>query len=1086
MTVSFRWFVLVVLLISTTGLYAQIPGSATLPLPVDQLERYVLPVQDNERLLAQEMEQRQAGRAPRFATPIPVSVTPATAGRWDIFGTVAVWRFRLYSAGARSLNLGFTQYQMPEGGTLYIYDPKKDLREGPFTPADNESHNQLWTPVFPGDELIIEIRVPAAKKSKLNIELSVVNHDFLGLGERSSGSCNLDFICGTSNGWDMVEPFRDAGRSVGVFSVNGTLLCTGFLVNNTRQDCTPYFMTADHCEISPQNAASVVVYWNYENSTCREPDSFASGSEGDGLFDEFNTGAIFRSSWNDSDFCLVELDDPVNEAANAFFAGWSAENTVPEGMVASIHHPLTEEKRISFSEDVTHFSFWGSREPSAEGNHLIVNSWSVGTTQSGSSGAALFNAQGQVIGQLHGGDAACGNDSYDSFGRLYNSWEGGGTADSRLKDWLDPIGLGLLSMEGRATDRCDLSVNGIFTSGSICAGDRDTLRFELGAGFESVPEITTGNIPSDLHILLESIPDDADGSPRMVWITSADTPPGLQHFPIYFSYDGQVDSSYATLNILSGAPETPELLTPGDQTSDHTLKIFFDWEASGQAELYYFQLATDPDFLNLVEDREVSSINNIVISDLLASTTYYWRVAAENICGLSDWSTPASFITSDVQCATAVVGDTPIEISALAANTISSEIALDLSGTIASIEVSDLDIEHNWIGDLSVILRSPGGTEVALMDRPGFPSSLFGCDGSDLLLTFNEDFGASQQQLESTCSSISPSLTGTYQPLESLEALVGEPAGGTWTLIVKDQADEDGGSLISWSLNICTVPEVVPLLSGVNDAYTICREDTLGLTLVLSDAFTEEVVTLGWGEQPAGASATFSKNPAAPGDTVYLTVYDFSASGNFTPEITAMDGTDSNAFPFSLEVQDTPGVVVTETPSEGAGISTTDLAFSWTDVGATQYRLEIADDQAFSNILRMETVNSNAVTLELPSQNATFFWRVIAVNDCGESISNVSSFVLSTSATTRFPDGQEVQVFPNPFSDAFYLEFHQPLETDVNIRLLDINGRTLYTGFMARGSTRQQITPESISAGIYLLEFYYRGQRHYQRLLKGG
>jgi len=53
-------------------------------------------------------------------------------------------------------------------------------------------------------------------------------------------------------------------------------------VNNVRQDLKPYFMTANHCGITSGNAASLVVYWNYQNSTCRPPGSPASGNPGNG------------------------------------------------------------------------------------------------------------------------------------------------------------------------------------------------------------------------------------------------------------------------------------------------------------------------------------------------------------------------------------------------------------------------------------------------------------------------------------------------------------------------------------------------------------------------------------------------------------------------------------------------------------------------------------------------------------------------------------------------------------------------------------------------------------------------------------
>ena len=57
-----------------------------------------------------------------------------------------------------------------------------------------------------------------------------------------------------------------------------------------------YFLTADHCGINAGNAASLVTFWNYENSTCRPLGSPASGGAGDGQLTQFMTGATFRAT----------------------------------------------------------------------------------------------------------------------------------------------------------------------------------------------------------------------------------------------------------------------------------------------------------------------------------------------------------------------------------------------------------------------------------------------------------------------------------------------------------------------------------------------------------------------------------------------------------------------------------------------------------------------------------------------------------------------------------------------------------------------------------------------------------------------
>ncbi len=52
-----------------------------------------------------------------------------------------------------------------------------------------------------------------------------------------------------------------------------------------------------------------------------------------------------------------------------------------------------------------------------------------------------------MVGQLHGGGAACGNNAPDWYGWFHISWTGGGTSDSRLSDWLDPLGTGAETLE---------------------------------------------------------------------------------------------------------------------------------------------------------------------------------------------------------------------------------------------------------------------------------------------------------------------------------------------------------------------------------------------------------------------------------------------------------------------------------------------------------------------------------------------------------------------------------------------------------------------------------------------------------------
>ena len=117
-------------------------------------------------------------------------------------------------------------------------------------------------------------------------------------------------------------------------------------------------------------------------------------------------------------------------------------------MTTGIHHPAVAEKRISFDLDPATTTDVLSATVDNSADYLRIATWDHGTTEGGSSGSALFNQNGRIVGQLYGGYAACGNTDSDWYGRVSSSWEGGGTSSTRLKDWLDPDNAGTTGIDG--------------------------------------------------------------------------------------------------------------------------------------------------------------------------------------------------------------------------------------------------------------------------------------------------------------------------------------------------------------------------------------------------------------------------------------------------------------------------------------------------------------------------------------------------------------------------------------------------------------------------------------------------------------
>jgi hypothetical protein len=411
------------------------------------------------RAVAQEDDQRRiAGLAPRFAIPNRVFITPATEGRWEALDDrTQVWRLRIAAAGAVSLNLGFNRYRMPEGGQLLLHSADNSEVVRPFTSRDNAAHGELWTPVVHSDEIVLELTIPAAAREELSLELTSINVGYRGfeelIGGSRSGSCNVDVVCPEGDDW------RNEIPSVAAISTGGGLFCSGFMVNNATADASPYFMTAYHCGISSGNAASLVAYWNYQTSTC--------GGSPDGQLTDFQSGSFFRSRYSPSDFVLVLLDEDPDPAWGITFAGWDRSGADANSAVA-IHHPSVDEKRISFEYDPTSTtSYLGTGVP-GDGTHVRVTDWDLGTTEGGSSGSPLFNQDHRVIGQLHGGFASCSSQTSDWYGKFSISWTGGGSATTRLSDWLDPLGSGVMTVDTLGGTGC--VVNADCDDGLFCTG----------------------------------------------------------------------------------------------------------------------------------------------------------------------------------------------------------------------------------------------------------------------------------------------------------------------------------------------------------------------------------------------------------------------------------------------------------------------------------------------------------------------------------------------------------------------------------------------------------------------------------------
>ena len=214
--------------------------------------------------------------------------------------------------------------------------------------------------------------------------------------ETDAADCHLDATCypeWSSSATGVARIFFET-------SEGGSGACSGTLLNNRRQDLTPYFLTAAHCVGTEEEARSVTAFWLYQTQTCNGdlPDlRSVPQTEGAGLISTL--GGPDRP---DGDMTLLQLEGDLPDAI--VFQGWDAAPQPVGAQVTGIHHPESDDwgffKRIAFGQIIPE-SVFGTTDDTYFNVSYPVGQ---GYTERGSSGSAIFSSPGTVGGVLSGGE----------------------------------------------------------------------------------------------------------------------------------------------------------------------------------------------------------------------------------------------------------------------------------------------------------------------------------------------------------------------------------------------------------------------------------------------------------------------------------------------------------------------------------------------------------------------------------------------------------------------------------------------------------------------------------------------------------
>ena len=226
--------------------------------------------------------------------------------------------------------------------------------------------------------------------------------------ETDAMDCHLDVTCYPE--WSSSA----AGAAYFVYERSeGSFSCSGTLLNNTREDFTPYFLTASHCVATEEEARSVMAFWHYQTQTCNgELPDFLSvpRTMGASLLSTLGGGTIEGRPHPDGDMTLLRIEGDLPDGV--MFQGWDASPQPFGTQVTGIHHPGNRDwgffKRISFGQIIPD----PDSETSADVYAIVSWPQGQGYTEGGSSGSALFSSPGTVVGAdsfIYGGLAEAEN-----------------------------------------------------------------------------------------------------------------------------------------------------------------------------------------------------------------------------------------------------------------------------------------------------------------------------------------------------------------------------------------------------------------------------------------------------------------------------------------------------------------------------------------------------------------------------------------------------------------------------------------------------------------------------------------------------
>ena len=563
-------------------------------------------------------------------------------------------------------------------------------------------------------------------------------------------------------------------------------------------------------------------------------------------------------------------------------------------------------------------------------------------------------------------------------------------------------------------------------------------------------------------------------------------------------YGNSLYSNEASATSLYTPPPAPTLVSPENGAVAVSPSPVFNWQPASYTTSYQIQISQNQDFAIQVVDIELSQTSLAITSALSQLTAYYWRVKGKNPGGAGEWSAPWSFTTSVAPPTLASPTDNTVNLeinptlswnAVVGVTSYSLQVATDSNFSNIVIDQPDISTvsypisglinsttyywrvrsDHTtsaspWTSARSFttivavppqpVLGLPANTASGVSTRPAF-SWPDATDASSyrIQVASNADFSniiIDQAGLAITSyQSAELNFLSTYYWRVNATNIAGtSPWSSAWSFVttisaptLSAPANNSFGMPLNPTLawNYSTSQTTYQLQVAVDNTFQVTSIDQPGITntyWTLSSAFLAHNTMYYWRVRASNISG----------------ISDWSAIWTFATVV---------------------GEAVLVLPANNADGVTTAPLLSWNaPSGATAYRLQMATDQNFTNVILDQSGVANTAFQTSGLSNWTdYYWRVMASNAGGPG---------NWSAVSRFTTIVAVPILSAPVNNTNSIP-----NTNPSLSWSAVNGATSYRIQVAADDTfnslvkdQAGITSTSYSnlALTYATNYYWRVQ----------